>query len=632
MKTTLLTLTLLISLFSVNAQDLPNPAANLQTLPAGSFVIAMDNTNQADGSGKFNLKAYGLIVHLLNYHVKVKWVIKAGKAKDGIDFTATADTLSPYYTTVSRKITTTNGSTTATVDNASGLVTGMKVTSTTYGIQFGTTITNISGTTITLSLPAIANIGAKTASFISTNFFIASYNFKSAPFVIFTADTAGVRSLANSYNAQMGLTGTNRIKIYRTTTATANVDIRYDLTNFIPKAAILTDGGNQKIHRDFMIAAGVTNYNYREVAGVTLSDCYTFASEPHNDNTGAAINATVASIKTFVMGGRNFLAECASVRNYENNVNGKFQTTTGISDANENIGSNVSYPYADLSYYQFDGSYNANSGGSLKNWRINAAPANPAAYVKANGTGSFTDVQAATFSKMVSGTGGIVYYLGNHDFSENSQQGINGIRMYMNAFMTPASLAGYCEFTFPLLSVKLSNFLGNLNNNKVNLEWSVQVNETAYQFDVEKSTNGFEFTSAALVMSTDKAGNETYNYAEPMTAEKVYYRLKLTDINKIVTYSKVLVFQTSAQQENTIRIMNNPVNDKLTFSFQSDASQLISVTVIDMSGRQVMQQKISCNKGSNLASFALPATMNRGMYILDLYNGTEHKSAKLIKN
>jgi len=509
MNTTLLTLTLLISLYSVNAQDLPNPSANLQTLPAGSFVIAMDNTNQADGSGKFNLKAYGLIVHLLNYHVKVKWVIKAGKVKDGIDFTTTADTLSPYYTTVSRKITTTNGSTVATVDNASGLVTGMRVTSTTYGIQYSTTITNIAGTTVTLSLPAIANIGNKTASFISTNFFTASYNFKSAPFVVFTADTAGVRSLINSYNAQMGLTGTNRIKIYRTTTATANVDIRYDLTNFIPKAAILTDGGNQKIHRDFMIAAGVTNDNYKEVAGVSLSDCYTFASEPHNDNTGAAINATVASIKAFVMGGRNFLAECASVRNYVNNVNGKFQTTTGISDANENVGTNVTYPYADLSYYQFEGTYNASAGGSLKNWRINAAPSNPSGYVNATGTSSHSDVQAATFSKLVSGTGGMVYYLGNHNFSESSQQGINGIRMYMNAFMTPASLAGYCEFTFPLLSVKLSNFLGNLNNNKVNLEWSVQVNETAYQFDVEKSTNGFEFSSAALVMSTDKAGNDS---------------------------------------------------------------------------------------------------------------------------
>jgi hypothetical protein len=59
--------------------DLPGPATNLQTLPLDSYIIAMDNTNQLNSSALFNLKAYGLVVYLLNNNIKVKWVITAGK-------------------------------------------------------------------------------------------------------------------------------------------------------------------------------------------------------------------------------------------------------------------------------------------------------------------------------------------------------------------------------------------------------------------------------------------------------------------------------------------------------------------------------------------------------------------------
>src|SRR5258705_3011978 len=87
---TKITVTVMAVLFgisvSVKAQnpDLPNPTANIQTAPAGSFVIAMDNTNQAN-PGYFNLKSYGLIVYLMNNNKRFRWIITAGKAKDGTD-------------------------------------------------------------------------------------------------------------------------------------------------------------------------------------------------------------------------------------------------------------------------------------------------------------------------------------------------------------------------------------------------------------------------------------------------------------------------------------------------------------------------------------------------------------------
>jgi len=164
--------------------------------------------------------------------------------------------------------------------------------------------------------------------------------------------------------------------VYRNTAAVM-VDQRYDLTGFKPSAAILTDSGNENIHIAFMTAAGISTANYTTVGGQSLlSHCYTFASEPHNSNTGATTNAVISNIRTFVTQNGNFLAECAAVLNYENNSLGRFQTTTGITVSNTHVGTTVSFPNPDLSFSQFEGVFNGSLTGSVENWQTSGASAN----------------------------------------------------------------------------------------------------------------------------------------------------------------------------------------------------------------------------------------------------------------
>jgi GH25 family lysozyme M1 (1,4-beta-N-acetylmuramidase) len=64
---------------------------SVETLPSGTYIIAMDNTLQ----GNFNLRAYGLAVRLLHANIPLKWIINPSKGKDGVDFTATATRIAP---------------------------------------------------------------------------------------------------------------------------------------------------------------------------------------------------------------------------------------------------------------------------------------------------------------------------------------------------------------------------------------------------------------------------------------------------------------------------------------------------------------------------------------------------------
>lgn len=64
--------------------EFPSPPAQTQTIKSGSLIIPMDTLLQAK-PGYFNLKAYGLVNALLQNEIPVKWAIKKGKQKNGIN-------------------------------------------------------------------------------------------------------------------------------------------------------------------------------------------------------------------------------------------------------------------------------------------------------------------------------------------------------------------------------------------------------------------------------------------------------------------------------------------------------------------------------------------------------------------
>jgi hypothetical protein len=201
----------------------------------------------------------------------------------------------------------------------------------------------------------------------------------------------------------------------------------------------------------------------------------------------------------------------------------------------------------------------------------------------------------------------------------------------MNAFLTPVGFNQYCDVVpSQPLAVKISSFQGYLNTNKVTLNWTIAENEMVSQFDVERSTDGTYFSTAAMVFGSDKTGSENYQFAQPMNTDVIYYRLKMIDKNNKLTYSKVLVFKTSTSRDFSLKVLNNPVTDKLSVSFETNNSGPVTISLLDMAGRQVMQQKLNSFKGSNMISIPLPV-LHSGMYVVDLFDGTTHNATKFIK-
>ncbi|MBL7729712.1 MAG: hypothetical protein JNM88_00925 [Chitinophagaceae bacterium] len=93
---------------------------------------------------------------------------------------------------------------------------------------------------------------------------------------------------------------------------------------------------------------------------------------------------------------------------------------------------------------------------------------------------------------------------------------------------------------------RLIEFNGTINNNKVVLNWIVAENETADQFEVEKSTDGVNFKLTALVFGTDKPAKDNYAFFEKAGNQKVLYRIKIIDKNKKAAYSPIVEINPAA--------------------------------------------------------------------------------------
>jgi hypothetical protein len=166
------------------------------------------------------------------------------------------------------------------------------------------------------------------------------------------------------------------------------------------------------------------------------------------------------------------------------------------------------------------------------------------------------------------------------------------------------------------LPVKLLSFNGHFDKNQVQLSWKVEENETAKLFELQRSFDGITFNDISAVAASQNTGTETYRYADGTDLKQTsYYRLRMTDVNLLVEYSKIIAIRPGVNSDLSVRFLQNPVVDKLYFSIEADGTAVYTIKVMDLSGTARVSKAVQLNKGSNLVSIELPAALPRGLYI-----------------
>jgi hypothetical protein len=187
------------------------------------------------------------------------------------------------------------------------------------------------------------------------------------------------------------------------------------------------------------------------------------------------------------------------------------------------------------------------------------------------------------------------------------------------------------QFTFTqiiVLPVKLISFSGVINSAKsVDLKWETAVEFDNEKFEIERSTDGVNYKAVGLINGNGTSLEKTlYNYTDasfvPGTAS--YYRLKQTDRDGKVSYSKV-IYVSDISNEVSISAFPNPVstaNEPIQLRGVNYKDVTYSnIFITDMTGKRVDYRITGAN------AIELNPSAPKGFYFLRINKQT----VKLLK-
>lgn len=244
------------------------------------------------------------------------------------------------------------------------------------------------------------------------------------------------------------------------------------------------------------------------------------------------------------------------------------------------------------------------------------------------------------------GGGGVIYSTTALNAGSTSNGGAAGTTTGSINYGATAGTAGLLQVittstapTFPVsCTVLTANFLSAAvsckNSNNI-LNWLVTDDERVQQYNIERSVNGKDFTSIALVIpQSTGVNNKPYQYADVDAAVRtseqlLYYRIKLSEINGTITYSKVMQAKNSLPLTG-LTLTPNPVADLATLYFHADDQAAITVQVFDLKGKSVWRKQYSGIVGMNMLPMNNLQTLPDGIYLVNVSNGKQVEFVKML--
>lgn len=177
-----------------------------------------------------------------------------------------------------------------------------------------------------------------------------------------------------------------------------------------------------------------------------------------------------------------------------------------------------------------------------------------------------------------------------------------------------------------LLPVQLVQFKGNINNELVHLNWTTTLAGNTDHFIIEKSTDGQLFKAISQVKASAGVTNNTgiqYSWsASAAFTGTLYYRLKIVDVNGIVSYSDIITVKHNINGK--ISLFPTVLQASAPLMLQAGQRfENITVNLVDLMERPVLQTRIPVLPNGETTRIALPGSkLMKGIYIVQVKQGT----------
>ena len=183
------------------------------------------------------------------------------------------------------------------------------------------------------------------------------------------------------------------------------------------------------------------------------------------------------------------------------------------------------------------------------------------------------------------------------------------------------------------LPLELGSFEGFPLDADNQLEWTTLTEIRTNHFEVERSVNGFDYSSIGIVNSV---GNSTssvdYKFVDNSVKERTYYyRLKMVDRDGSFEYSGIIVINRTNRTDDIIKfVYPNPFNDQINIILNGSSNSGVTVQLFDLRGKLVIEELYNTNKFTQSLSIN-SSLLRNGVYLLKIIDGEKSYVRKLTK-
>jgi hypothetical protein len=174
-----------------------------------------------------------------------------------------------------------------------------------------------------------------------------------------------------------------------------------------------------------------------------------------------------------------------------------------------------------------------------------------------------------------------------------------------------------------ILPVSIINFSGYKDGSRNQLRWTTASEQNNSGFEVQRSTDGINYTALGFVNSQATGGNSVsqLNYAftdNNVTGKRQYYRLRQVDLDNHSKFSNVVLIKGEKPVTLTIDgLFPNPAISTVNVLIAAPDKDKVTLIITDIAGRKVIEQQVSVETGSN----TIPVDINgliKGTYMVKL--------------
>jgi Secretion system C-terminal sorting domain len=227
----------------------------------------------------------------------------------------------------------------------------------------------------------------------------------------------------------------------------------------------------------------------------------------------------------------------------------------------------------------------------------------------------FSDEEVLDFANLAPNT---TYYIRAYNFDENDN-------LYGEEF--EITVTGNI-----VIPVELVEFTGKAQGSKNALNWNTASERNANAFIVERSADGEKgFKSIGTVKASGTSSTpQYYAFLDENPLPVSYYRLLQVDFDGKEALSKVVTVQRKDRKLAFDKAFPSPVSNELTVQYSTERAGAVSLRVVDVFGRSVLEQNLVATEGSNVSKLAMDK-LSAGAYILMLSDGQKAAQMRVIK-